>query len=52
MASVSLRENTAIPQYTGPDLTIVHVQAILYPSLAASLLVVFFAMLGKQWLNC
>jgi len=29
----------------------VHVQAILYTSLAGSLLSAFFAMLGKQWLN-
>ena len=29
----------------------VHVQAILYASLAASLLSAFLAMLGKQWLN-
>jgi len=40
-----------IPQWTGPPHAIVHVQAILYTSLAASLLSAFFAMLGKQWLN-
>ena len=41
----------ALPQWTGPPRTIVHVQAILFASLAASLLSAFFAMLGKQWLN-
>ena len=40
-----------ISQWTGPPRTIVHVQAMLYASLAASLLSAFFAMLGKQWLN-
>ena len=41
----------SIPQWTGPPHTIVQVQAILYMSLAASLLSAFLAMLGKQWLN-
>ena len=41
----------SIPQWTGPPRTIVHVQAILYTSLAASLFSAFLAMLGKQWLN-
>jgi hypothetical protein len=40
-----------LPQWTGPPRTIVHVQAILFASLAASLLSAFLAMLGKQWLN-
>ena len=40
-----------IPQWTGPSPTIVHVQAILFASLAVSLLVAFLAVLGKQWLN-
>jgi hypothetical protein len=40
-----------LPQWTGPPNTIVHVQAILIASLAASLLSAFLAMLGKQWLN-
>jgi len=40
-----------IPQWTGPPQTIVHVQAMLLASLAASLLSAFLAMLGKQWLN-
>ena len=41
----------ALPEWNGPDSTIVHVQAILYSSLSASLLAAFIAMLGKQWLN-
>ena len=40
-----------VPQWTGPSPTIVHVQAILFASLAASLLSAFLAVLGKQWLN-
>jgi len=40
-----------LPQWTGPPDTIVHVQAILFASLAASLLSAFLAMLGKQWVN-
>ena len=39
------------PQWSGPPHAIVQVQAILYASLAASLLSAFLAMLGKQWLN-
>ena len=41
----------AIPQWTGPPHAITQVQAILYASLATSLLSAFLAMLGKQWLN-
>ena len=41
----------ALPQWTGPARMAVHVQFILYASLAASLLSAFLAMLGKQWLN-
>ena len=44
-------QTPTIPQWTGPPHTIVQVQAMLYASLAASLLSAFFAMLGKQWLN-
>lgn len=40
-----------IPQWTGLPHTAVEVQAILFVSLAASLLAVFPTMLGKQWLN-
>ena len=40
-----------LPQWTGPSHTTVQVQAILFASLAASLLAAFLAMLGKQWLN-
>ena len=37
--------------WAGPDPNLVHVQAILFSSLAISLLASFVAMLGKQWLN-
>jgi len=40
-----------VPHWSGPPLTIVHVQAIPYASLASSLFSAFLAMLGKQWLN-
>ena len=40
-----------VPQWTGPPRKIVHVQAILFASLATSLFSAFLAMLGKQWLN-
>ena len=40
-----------VPQWTGPPPTMIHVQAILFASLVASLLSAFLAMLGKQWLN-
>jgi len=43
--------DVAFPQWDGPNPTIIHVQAILYSSLSASLLAAFIAMLGKQWLN-
>jgi len=39
------------PEWTGPDPIVIRVQTTLYCSLAASLLAVFVAMLGKQWLN-
>ena len=41
----------AFPEWTGPDSTIVHVQAVLYASLSATLLAALIAILGKQWLN-
>jgi hypothetical protein len=44
-------DDAAFPQWNGPDSTIVHVQAILYSSLSASLLAALIAILGKQWLN-
>ena len=44
-------DTTKLPEWEGPDATVVHVQAILYSSLAASLLSAFVAMLGKQWLS-
>ena len=40
-----------LPQWIGPPCMLVHVQVILFASLAASLLSAFLAMLGKQWLN-
>jgi len=40
-----------VPQWTGPARAIVHVQAMLYASLAASFFSALLAMLGKQWLN-
>ena len=43
--------DAAFPQWNGPEPTVVHVQSILYSSLASSLLAAFIAMLGKQWLN-
>lgn len=43
--------NATLPEWNGPDRNIVHVQAILYSSLSASLLAAFIATLGKQWLN-
>ena len=44
-------DTPALPQWTGPPHAIVQVQAILYASLAASLLSAFLAVLGKQWLS-
>ena len=44
-------DTPTLPQWTGPPHAIVQVQAILYASLAATLLSAFLAMLGKQWLN-
>lgn len=42
----------ALPQpWIGPPRAMVHVQAILFASLATSLFSAFLAMLGKQWLN-
>ena len=49
--NTTFKDAPALPQWTGPPRTIVHVQSILYASLAASLLSAFLAMLGKQWLN-
>ena len=43
--------DAALPEWSGPDSTIVHTQSILYSSLSASLLAALIAMLGKQWLN-
>ena len=43
--------DAALPEWKGPDSTVVHILAVLYSSLAAFLLAAFFAMFGKQWLN-
>ena len=37
--------------WTGPDSTVVHAQAVLFSSLAISLLAALIAMLSKQWLS-
>ena len=51
LGNVPTGANAAFPQWTGPDPTIVHVQAILYSSLAASLFSAFVAMLCMKWLG-
>ena len=51
LGNVPTAADAAFPQWDGPDPTIVHVQAILYSSLAFSLLASFIAMLVRQWLN-
>jgi len=51
LGNVPTAADAAFPEWDGPKPTIVHVQAILYSSLAASLLAAFIAVLGKQWLN-
>jgi len=50
-ATLGISADPTFPKWDGPDPTVVHVQSILYSSLAASLLSAFVAMLGKQWLN-
>ena len=50
-ATLGIAADPTFPKWDGPDPTVVHVQSILYSSLAASLLSAFVAMLGKQWLN-
>jgi len=51
LGNVPTGADAALPEWEGPDSTIVHVQAILYASLSTTLLAAFVAMLGKQWLN-
>ena len=41
----------AFLRWCDPDRIVVHVQSILYSSLASSLPAAFIAILGKQWLN-
>ena len=40
-----------LPTWSGPDPSIVQVQAILFSSLASAMLAALLASLGKQWLN-
>ena len=51
LGNIPTGADTALPEWKGPESTIVHVQAILYASLSTTLLAAFVAMLGKQWLN-
>jgi len=51
LGNVPTGADAALPEWKGPDSTVVHVQAILYASLSTTLLAAFVAMLGKQWLN-
>jgi len=51
LGNVPTAADAPFPRWDGPEPTVVHVQSILYSSLAASLLAAFIAMLGKQWLN-
>jgi len=51
LGNISTGNDAAFPQWNGPDSTIVHVQVILYSTLATALLAMFVAMLGKQWLS-
>ena len=51
LGKVPTGPDATLPEWNGPDGTIIHVQAILYSSLSTSLLAAFVAMLGKQWLN-
>ena len=44
-------ETPPVPHQSSPTHAIIHVQALLYASLAVSLFSAFLAMLGKQWLN-
>ena len=51
LGKVPTGPDAEFPQWRGPDPIAVHVQTILYASLAASLLSAFIAMLGNQWLT-
>ncbi|KAF9785313.1 hypothetical protein BJ322DRAFT_1062597 [Thelephora terrestris] len=51
LGTITPGQHPTLPQWTGPDPTLVRVQSILFSSLAASLLSAFVALLGKQWLN-
>ena len=51
LGRISASDAPDFPRWDGPDPATAHVLAILYSSLASSLLAAFIAMLGKQWLN-
>ena len=51
LGRISASDAPEFPRWDGPDPATAHVLAILYSSLASSLLAAFIAMLGKQWLN-
>ena len=51
LGRISAGDAPDFPRWDGPDPATAHVLAILYSSLASSLLAAFIAMLGKQWLN-
>ncbi|KAJ7124353.1 hypothetical protein C8R44DRAFT_619864, partial [Mycena epipterygia] len=48
--SIFSDSDAQIPTWTGPPVTIVVVQSLLYTSLFSTLLVALIAVLGKQWL--
>ena len=50
-ATSGVPNQLGIPVASGPKASAVHVQSILFSSLASALLAAFLAMLGKQWLN-
>ena len=51
LGNIPTGADATLPEWNGPDSTIVHAQVILYSSLLTSLLAAFVAILGKQWLN-
>ena len=48
LGNVSTGADAALPEWNGPDGTIVRVQAILYSSLSTALIAAFVTILGKQ----
>jgi len=51
MDNTTFGDVPTVLQWAGPPRMVVQVQAILFASLAMSLLSAFIAMLGKQWLK-